>query len=46
MSSFSIFKMFKLRITVFKNNLKKYKVDLILDLVFIILELFLQIIND
>lgn len=49
MSNFLVFKMFVLRITVLKNGLTKYKIDVKLDLVFITgtCGIFLQIIyND
>lgn len=44
MNSFSVTKMFILRIIVLTNDIKKYKIDVALDLVFIILGPCLQII--
>jgi len=46
MSSFSVI-IFYTKVKVFKNGFKKYiyNIDIILDLVFIILRLFLQVIN-
>lgn len=44
MNGFSVTKIFVLRIIVLTDDIKKYKIDVVLDLVFIILGLCLQII--
>jgi len=44
MNSFSVTKMFILSIIVLTNDIKKYKIDVVLDLIFIIHRPYLQII--